>query len=91
MHLGRVSSPLFLVGALVAGPAIAESWQPVTGADNLRTLVSGNDFTATLVDGVTATARYEADGTGALNAWGKVWPRTWESFGEVRLPETCLN
>ena len=88
MHLVRVSASLALFGAVLAGPAIAQNWEPVTGADNLRTLVSGNDFKATLVDGVAATARYEADGTGILNAWGKAFPRTWEVSGEDRI---CIN
>ena len=88
MHLGRISLSLALCGAVITGPAIADNWQPVTGADNLRTLVSGNDFKATLVDGVTATARYEPDGTGALSAWGKVWPRTWEISGDDRI---CID
>jgi len=88
MHFKKVLTATTLLSAITSGATLAENWQPVTGADNLRTLVSGNDFKATLVDGVTATARYEADGTAVLNAWGKAFPRTWEVSGEDQL---CID
>lgn len=88
MGLTKLSPFFALLGAIITGAAIADNWQPVTGADNLRTLVSGNDFKALLVNDVAATARYQADGTGVLNAWGKSFPRTWEVSGEDKI---CIN
>jgi hypothetical protein len=57
----------------------------VTGTDSLRELVSDTTLTATLKDGVTAVAHYNADGTGTLRAWGDTFPRRWEIKGDDQL------
>ena len=79
-------SLLFLY--LASWPAVAQNWQPLTGAEKLREILSDTDLEATLVDGVTATARYNADGTGVVNAWGKAFPRTWDVSGDDKI---CLT
>lgn len=60
------------------GPsANAQSWQPVTNEDELRELFVDTVITTELRDGITATSRYRADGTGEIEAWGGTFPRAW--------------
>ncbi len=82
--LGLIAAGLIL---LVAS-AGAQDWQPVTGADNIKALFSDTTHTATLRDGVTATANYNADGTGQLRAWGDVIERRWHVEGDGNLSRT---
>ena len=63
----------------------AQSWEPVTGADDLARLFSDTVQTATLKEGVTATATYNSDGTGELKAWGDTFPRNWKVEGDDRV------
>jgi hypothetical protein len=70
---------------LFASNATAQSWKPVTGAENLTKLFSDTVQTATLKEGVTATATYNADGTGELKAWGDTFPRHWKLEGDDRV------
>ena len=78
----------FFLLCLFATTAGAQDWQPVTGADELSALFSDTVMTATLKDGVTATATYNSDGTGELKAWGDRFPRTWQVKGEDQV---CLD
>ena len=55
----------------------AQQWQPVTDEDELRALFVDTVITTELREGVTATSRYRADGTGQIEAWGGVFPRAW--------------
>ncbi|WP_406610093.1 hypothetical protein [Agarivorans sp. JK6] len=55
----------------------AEEWQTVSDDAELRALFSDKIFTATLKGNVQATATYNADGTGVLNAWNDSFPRRW--------------
>jgi len=73
---------------LLSGTAQAQDWRVVTGADNIRALFSGTTMTATLKHGVTATANYNADGTGILRVWGDVFERRWRVEGEDQI---CLE
>jgi len=65
--------------------AFAQDWQAVTGEDELKALFSDTVMTATLKDGVTATATYNADGTGQLKAWGDTFPRSWQIKGQDQV------
>ncbi|MGR8918286.1 MAG: hypothetical protein ACU85V_01615, partial [Gammaproteobacteria bacterium] len=55
----------------------AERWDPVIHEEELRAVMSDTSLRATLRDGVEASARYNADGTGELRAWGETFPRRW--------------
>jgi len=70
--------------ALSAG-AQAQTWQSVTGTDELSALFSDTVQTATLKDGVIAVATYNSDGTGELKAWGSTFPRSWEVKGDDQV------
>jgi len=72
----------------LSSAAQAQEWQPVTGADNITALFSDTTHTGTLRDGVTATATYNADGTGNLRAWGDVIERRWRVEGDDQV---CLE
>ncbi len=67
-----------LVIANVPGLALAADWQVVTEVSALRALMSDTTMEAALAGGAKATARYNADGTGELNAWGERFSRRWE-------------
>lgn len=63
----------------------AQTWAPVTGADELSALFSDTVQEATLKDGVIARARYNADGAGILEAWNDTFERKWEVRGDDRI------
>ena len=65
-----------------SGPVLAENWQPVRGAENLRGIFSDTMLTAELGGGSQASATYNSDGTGELRAWGDVFPREWKVHGD---------
>ena len=65
--------------------ALADSWQPLTGASTLRELVSGTTAEITLAHGVTATGTYNADGTADIEAWNETFKRTWRVEGDDRV------
>ena len=81
----------------MASAVSAETWEPYTGADNLRRLLSDVVMEGTLREGVKATARYNGDGTGELTAWGDAFPRIWRVEGEDRVciqvgrEENCVS
>jgi len=60
--------------------AHAQNWEPITG-DELRAVFSDTVQTAELGGGSQAIARYNADGTGELKAWGDTFPRKWKLDG----------
>ncbi len=55
----------------------AQDWQAVTGEAALKEIVSDTQLEGTLKDGVTGVARYNADGTAVLEAWGGSFKRLW--------------
>jgi hypothetical protein len=72
--------------AVALAPAVfAQDWQAVTGEDELRALFSDTVMTASLKEGVTAEATYNADGTGELQAWGDTFPRSWQIKSQDRI------
>ncbi len=72
-------TPLFaLLAVLASAPALAADWQPVTGRENLARVFTDTVMSATLPGDQTATARYNADGTGVLEAWGDTFERRWK-------------
>jgi hypothetical protein len=71
--------------AFFAASASAQDWKPVTGADEINALFSDTTHTATLEDGVVATANYNADGTGRVRAWGDVFERRWRVEGDDQV------
>jgi hypothetical protein len=64
------------------GVAQAQTWEPVTGADELTALFSDTVQTAELGGGSQAVANYNADGTGELKAWGDTFAREWKVDGD---------
>jgi hypothetical protein len=74
-----------LVLFIFASAVLAQTWEPYTGADNLRRLMSDTLMEGTLREGVTATARYNSDGTGELTAWGDTFSRNWRIEGDERV------
>ena len=54
--------------SLASTTTMAQEWELVTDTDQLRQLVSDTQLVSTLEPGVEATATYNADGTGELNA-----------------------
>ncbi len=83
------TGPVLLTSILVVcGKAQAQDWQPLTGADNLRALVSDTDFESLVTEDVKATSRYNADGTGVVKAWGETFQRTWEISSDGQI---CIN
>jgi len=75
---------LFAVAAsvLCMSNSLAETWEPVTGVDELAALFSDTVQTAELGSGNVATAKYNADGTGELKAWGDTFAREWKVDGD---------
>ncbi len=67
-----------LAAMLFSSSVQAQTWEAITEAETLRALMSDTVFEATLKGGVKAVARYNADGTGVLTAWGETFDRTWE-------------
>jgi hypothetical protein len=68
---------LLLILATLSGAVYPDTWQPVTSPEQLQQIMSGTRMSATLKKGVTATAKYNADGTGSVNAWGDTFQRRW--------------
>ena len=82
----RLSLPLNFL--FIPGTVLAQAWEPYTGAENLRRLMSDTVVEAKPMDGVTSTGRYKSDGTGELTVWGETFPRTWRVEGTDQL---CIN
>ena len=62
---------------LASAAAHAQDWQAVTGEAALKEVVSDTQLEGTLKDDVNAVARYNADGTAVLEAWGGTFERRW--------------
>jgi hypothetical protein len=63
----------------------AQTWSPVTSKEKLTQIFSDTTFKATLKGGVKATAHYDADGTGELDAWGDTYAREWKIEGNDQV------
>ncbi len=63
----------------------AEEWQPVTGEAALREVVSDTQLEGTLKGDVTGVARYNADGTAVLEAWGGTFDRSWRIADDNKI------
>lgn len=86
MNYSRTFAFLFFI--LCSVDTWSQAWEPVTGDDKLRALFSDTVMTATLKDGVTATATYNRDGTGELKAWGDTFSRRWQIKGDDQV---CID
>ena len=79
----------FKVGLLtsyaLAQSALADNWQPFTGATTLREFVSGATAEIALTPSVTAVGTYNDDGTARIRAWNETFKRTWEVKGDDRV------
>lgn len=74
-----------LMSFTVAQSALADNWQPLTGANTLQEFVSGATAEITLTPGVTAVGTYNADGTALIRAWNETFRRTWEVSGDDQV------
>ena len=73
-HLA-VLLPLFALAT--STDAQASPWQLVTGAEELRSFMSGTKAERELPSGEISRGEYYPDGAGILHAWGASIPRTW--------------
>lgn len=64
--------------ALLPALSLGADWQPVTGQEALSRIFSDTVMTGRLPGESQAVARYYADGTGELNAWGDIFARRWK-------------
>ena len=84
---GRKRLPLFcsiLLGACCA-PTFADNWESMTGANKLHEFVAGAIAEITLVPGVTAVGKYNADGTAQIKAWNETFQRSWAVKGNDQV------
>ena len=81
---------LLLITCLTSQGAIADNWQPFTGAERLNSFVSGVTVEIHLRPGVTAVGTYHPDGTAQIRAWNESFPRTWEVKGESIGESSCV-
>lgn len=65
--------------------AYADNWRPLTGAAALENLVAGATARIELQPGVTAVAKYNADGSAEVEAWGETFQRFWKVSGEEQV------
>jgi hypothetical protein len=86
--LRQISLSVSSLLLLFATNAWSQTWEPVTGADELSALFSDTVMTAALKDNVTAVATYNSDGSGELNAWGDTFPRAWQVKGDNQV---CID
>jgi hypothetical protein len=66
-------------------PALADNWEPMTGADTLREFVAGATAEISLTPEVTAVGTYNADGTAQIKAWNETFQRKWAVKGEDQV------
>jgi hypothetical protein len=83
----RSTGSCFLYFIAVVLPVHAQNWQPLVSEESLRNLVTDTVLEGMLRDNVKAVARYSADGTGTLEAWGETFRRTWV----VRDERVCIT
>jgi hypothetical protein len=69
---------LFCIAAFLAPSASAQNWEPVTNAEELRSLFIDTVHTGVLAGGSRGVARFNADGSGVLEAWGAKFDRKWK-------------
>ena len=81
----RYALTILLTSAFLGPAAHAQDWQPVTGKTALSELLSNTQLEGTLKDGVTGVARYNADGTAVLEAWGGSFERNWRIEDNDRI------
>ncbi len=74
-----------LLACLSVGPAYADDWAKLSGAETLQEFVSGARAAILLKPGVIAIGEYYADGTAKIEAWGETFPRTWEVRGDDQV------
>jgi hypothetical protein len=65
--------------------AMAEDWQPLSGADQLHQLVAGATAEIQLTEDVVGIGTYKPDGTGVIDAWNTRFERTWEVRGQDQV------
>ena len=70
---------------LLSAAANAQDWQPVTGQEALTEIVSDTRLEGTLKGDVTGVARYNADGTAVLEAWGGKFERRWRVENDDKI------
>jgi hypothetical protein len=88
----RILSACLLVCPWLVNPlALAQTWEPYTGDSKLRALISDVVMEGSLTQSVSATARYYADGTGELTAWGETLARRWRVQGDDRSASTWVR
>ncbi len=83
--MGSILFGLTVMTFVTTGPAYADNWVPLSGAETLRTLVAGATAEIELKEGVVATGEYYEDGTAEIEAWGETFPRTWEVRGDDQV------
>jgi hypothetical protein len=76
-----------LASIVLAQGAFAQTWEPVTDPDRLREIFSDTYFEVALTDKTTATAHYNADGSGEMTAWGVTYARTWK----IENNQVCIE
>ena len=87
-HLLRLQNraiAVFLTCLMAPAAVMAEDWQPLSGADQLRQLVAGATAEIQLTEDVIGVGTYKPDGTGVINAWNTRFERTWEVRGEDQV------
>jgi len=80
-----ILSGLMVMTFVTTGPAYADNWAPLSGVETLRGLVAGATVKIELKEGVVATGEYYEDGTAKIEAWGEMFPRTWEVRGDDQV------
>lgn len=70
--------PVLLLLSFIAMESKADEWEIIEGSEELTDFVSGAKTEITLRPGVVARGEYYPDGTAKIEAWGEVFPRTWE-------------
>jgi hypothetical protein len=71
--------------ALSSVEADAQTWQVITDPEEVRALFSDTVMTSELKEGVTATAHYNSDGTGEVEAWDDTFSREWKVEADGRV------
>lgn len=77
-------------------PALADNWEPMTGADTLHELVAGATAEIALTPEVTAVGKYNArdiqregpSGVGAGRSMGRPWKFGVQYWHYIETPDT---
>ena len=80
-----LSKLVAFISCVTVQSALADNWQPFTGASQLQEFVSGAIAEITLSPGVTATGTYSPDGTARIKAWNESFKRTWKVKGDDQV------